>query len=89
MDLFPTLQEALTLILGHTLNFPLENIFITTAPNRIIHQDIITHFPQPPFDKSAMDSLAYHSDDLSSSVGKSFHVHAQTISTGDRSFRVN
>ena len=82
MDLFPTPQEALTLILGHTLNFPLENISITTALNRIIHQDIITHFPQPPFDKSAMDGFAYHSDDLSSSVGKSFHVHTQTISAG-------
>ncbi len=82
MDIFPTPKEAQELILSHALDFPLENIPIRQAHNRIIKQDIITHFPQPPFDKAAMDGFAYHTDDRNTSAGKSFRVHSQTISAG-------
>ena len=62
-----SVEEAEKVIASFPVTIHNETVPLLAAQNRILSQDIVSPFPIPEFDKSAMDGYAYISDDVSQS----------------------
>ncbi len=59
-----SLEEAIQIIRrnGHLLNS--ERVALSKAPNRVLHEDVVSDIDMPPFDKSAVDGYACRISDI-------------------------
>ncbi len=62
-----SVEEAEKVIAAFPVTIHNATVPLLAAQNRILAQDIVSPFPIPEFDKSAMDGYAYISDDVSPS----------------------
>lgn len=59
-----TLDEALEQVLWHSPELEEENAELTAAVGRSLARDLYSNFPQPPFDRSALDGYAVAAADI-------------------------
>ncbi|MGL5722432.1 MAG: molybdopterin molybdotransferase MoeA [Brevinema sp.] len=81
MSLLP--QDGLQLINSYPISFLPESIPLSEALLRVLPSEILASFPQPPFNKSAMDGFAYHTENFEFDPQKVYSIHPKTLSAGE------
>ena len=78
LDELTPVEEALELVLATASARPLETVALSSAPERILGEDVSSDVDVPPFDRCAMDGYALRAGDVAAAptslklVGKVF-----------------
>ncbi len=80
-----TFAEALKIVLENARPLPMESLPLSKLPGKVLAEAILTPFPLPRFDNTAVDGYAVHSDEYRTASPESPLplTVSQTIRAGD------